>query len=603
MSDILDPKPDESPMRWDLDAIFPGGSRSEVYRNFLQDLEQDIHAFAERLSRDEPSLAELVESWEDLAARLREAAAFAECLTAQDVHDTEATALSLWVRDIAAKFEAALADVDRILLATDETAFRALLKDPAGGEARRAIAPVLEERRWRAAEKLPPEQERLVAALGADGYHGWQAVYAEVAGRIQIEVEHDGRRETLSVAQVQNRLEDPERAVRERVFTAYERAWDSLAHVGAQILNHLAGYRLTLYRLRGWEDFLREPLEMNRLTRPTLEAMWAAVKAEQPTLARYLKAKAELLGLEALAWYDIDAPVSRRPSAAEQKVPYAEARRTIVRNFSAVDPEWGALALRAFREGWIEAEDRPGKRAGGFCTSFPITGVSRIFLTYGGTKGSFATLAHELGHAYHQWVVRHLPVLAQGYPMSLAETASTFAEIVVQDRLLEEAAAEERLPLLDDVLRRAVAYFMNLHARFLFEVEFYARRREGFVPREELDRLMEAAQRRAYREILSPYHPLFWFSKLHFYLTDVPFYNFPYTFGYLFAHLLHLTYLEAPASFADRYRELLWDSGRLPVETIARKHLGLDITDEGVWRRAARHAVRHVEAFLGEVHR
>ncbi|HHO81244.1 MAG TPA: oligoendopeptidase, partial [Bacillaceae bacterium] len=233
--------------------------------------------------------------------------------------------------------------------------------------------------------------------------------------------------------------------MRERVFAAYEEAWDALAHVGAQILNHLAGFRLTLYRLRGWEDFLREPLEMNRLTRPTLEAMWAAVEAENSTLVRYLKAKADLLGLEALAWYDVDASIVRRPSSAEQKVPYEEARGTIVRNFSAVNPEWGALALRAFREGWIEAEDRPGKRAGGFCTSFPITGVSRIFLTYGGTKGSFATLAHELGHAYHQWVVRHLPVLAQGYPMSLAETASTFAEIVVQDRLLEEAEVEERL--------------------------------------------------------------------------------------------------------------------------------------------------------------
>lgn len=256
------------------------------------------------------------------------------------------------------------------------------------------------------------------------------------------------------------------------------------------------------------------------------------------------------------------------------------------------------LAETAFEHNWIEAEDRSGKRPGGFCTSFPISGLSRIFMTYSGTPGNVSTLAHELGHAYHGALVKELPALAQEYAMNVAETASTFAEAIVGDALLQRAQNdEEKLALLDDRLQRAVAFCMNIRARFLFETRFYDRRASGMLEAEELSELMVAAQKEAFGDALGSWHPHFWASKLHFYLTDVPFYNFPYTFGYLFSAGLVAVAERDGASFSKRYDELLRDTGVMTVEQLASHHLGVALDQSQFWKDAVARVVADVELF------
>lgn len=194
------------------------------------------------------------------------------------------------------------------------------------------------------------------------------------------------------------------------------------------------------------------------------------------------------------------------------------------------------FAQMAFEKRWIEAEDRAGKRPGGFCTSFPASEQTRIFMTYSGTPSNIATLAHELGHGYHQYVMNDVNGLNQGYAMNVAETASTFAEMIVADASVKMAKTdEEKLTLLEDKVSRSIAFFMNIHARFLFEKQFYEERKQGMVSTDRLNELMVEAQKEAYCDNLSEYDPHFWASKLHFHITGVPFYNFPYTFGYLFS--------------------------------------------------------------------
>ncbi|HEY8530866.1 MAG TPA: M3 family metallopeptidase, partial [Limnochorda sp.] len=283
----------------------------------------------------------------------------------------------------------------------------------------------------------------------------------------------------------------------------------------------------------------------------------------------------------------------------ERRFTYDEAADFILEHFRRFSDELASLGRRAFEERWIEAEDRPGKRAGGFCTSFPLSGQSRIFTTFSGTPDNLSTIAHELGHAFHQWVVQDLPYWASRYPMSLAETASTFAERIVTDAALAQASSrEERLALLDQKLSDAVSYLMNIHSRYLFERRFYEARKAGPLAVEELNRLMVEAQKEAYLDLLGEYDPLFWASKLHFYLTDEPFYNFPYTFGYLFSTGLYgLARAEGP-SFARRYVALLRDTGRMTVEELARRHLGVDLTRPDFWADAARLAVADVQSFV-----
>ncbi|MBL3615234.1 oligoendopeptidase, partial [Bacillus sp. RHFS18] len=210
-----------------------------------------------------------------------------------------------------------------------------------------------------------------------------------------------------------------------------------------------------------------------------------------------------------------------------------------------------------------------------------------------------STLAHELGHAFHQEAMLQVRQLNRAYAMNVAETASTFAEMIVADAALKQAETkDEKLFLLEDKIQKSVAMFMNIHARFLFETRFYEERKQGVVPAEKLNELMEAAQKEAFCDSLGEYHPHFWASKLHFHITGVPFYNFPYTFGYLFSLGIYARALREKADFEEKYIALLCDTASMTVEDLAMKHLGADLTERSFWEDAVRLAVQDVQEFL-----
>lgn len=583
--------------RWDLDVLFPGGSESQAFAAFLDRLEADISEWKRELDRtdlvfeEKETFLAAVSSVQSLSVRIREAGAFISCLTAQDVKDETAKQLGGRVKSISAAFSAALSAWEQRLLAIEEDAWRQLLAE----EELSPLAFSLDERRRRAQDKLPTDQEVLASDLAVDGYHAWQELYNTVVGRITIEVELDGETKQLSVGQAANLIGHPDRQVREKVYAKWLEAWGRETDLCALALNHLGGFRLALYRHRGWDQILREPLEIGRMQESTLDAMWQAINNRRDKLVAYLQRKAKLLGLEKLSWFDVGAPVGSQT----KKVPYDDAAAMIVDHFGRFNPNMAEFAQKAFDEAWIEAEDRPGKRPGGFCTSFPVSKQSRIFMTYAGNASNVSTLAHELGHAYHQHVMWGLPPLAQNYAMNVAETASTFAEMILADAGVKHAANdEERLVLLEDKLQSVVAFFMNIQARFLFEKNFYEKRKQGLVRAAELDQMMLEAQREAYGDALADYEPHFWASKLHFYITSYPFYNFPYTFGYLFSMSVYARALQEGESFAAKYDALLQDTGRMRVEDLAQKHLGEDMTKVEFWQAAVDLAVADIDEFL-----
>ncbi|MED4782305.1 M3 family oligoendopeptidase [Brevibacillus choshinensis] len=585
------------PQRWDLEVLFPGGSESEEFRSFLGELESDIAALQAKVGQNELSLqekktfVEVVESVQAISVRARQAGAFISCLTAQNMKDEAAKMLGGRVKTISASFGSALTRWEEQLLKIDADKWDALLVDD-------ELAPIafpLNERRRRAQEKLSPEQEVLANDLAVDGYHAWQDLYNAVVGRMTIEVELDGEKKQLSVGQASNLLSHPDRTVRKQVFEKWLEAWGNETELCAQALNHLGGFRLSLYRHRGWDSVLREPLDIGRMQEKTLDAMWQAINTRKDRLVAYLERKAKLIGVEKLSWYDISAPVG----STHKKVSYDEAAALIVDNFDRFNPKMAEFAQLAFDEAWIEAEDRPGKRPGGFCTSFPVSKQSRVFMTYAGNASNVSTLAHELGHAYHQQVMWDLPPLSQNYAMNVAETASTFAEMILADAAVKNAASDdERLVLLEDKLQSVVAFFMNIQARFLFEKNFYEQRKNGLVSAADLDRLMTEAQQEAYNGALAEYEPHFWASKLHFYITSYPFYNFPYTFGYLFSLSVYARALAEGEGFAAKYDALLQDTGRLMVEDLAKTHLGEDMTQVEFWQAAVDLAVADIDEFL-----
>lgn len=586
--------------RWNLDSIYPGGSSSEKFQEVLDAIAQGVARFRERVSgvsapraaEEAGPLAGAILELEALTKKAHQAAAFTSCLTAQDTADAKAKVLRAKVRQLSAEIQAAWTLLDERFLAIPDELWQELLAAPELA----ALAAPLDERRRLAKRRLSPDREALVSDLAVDGYHAWGELYNNVSGAIRIPFERDGEEVLLSVSQAQNLISElQDLGERARLFERFEAAWTEHGEVLAAALNHLAGFRLTLYRHRGWRSVLDEPLELNRMRPETLEAMWEAVDQAGELLSEYLKRKAQLLGVERLRFWEIDAPLGR----LTRKIEFDEAAEMIVASFENLSPAMGAFARRAFEEAWIEAEDRPGKRAGGFCTWLPESSASRIFLTYDKSFDRAETIAHELGHAFHHAAFEGVPYLCADYPTNLAETASTLAEQLFSDALLSAASGEEeRLLLLDARAQRCVTFLMNIRARFLFELDFYREREKGLVPVDRLNELMAAAQKRAYRESLGAYHPLFWASKLHFYLTGTPFYNFPYTFGYLFSQGIYEWALSDPKAFERRYVELLRDTGVMPTEELARKHFGVELTGAAFWRQAVERAVAPVKAFL-----
>ncbi|CAM4458939.1 M3 family oligoendopeptidase [Paenibacillus typhae] len=584
---------------WNLDSIFPGGSSSAEFADFLNKLESDIAALSEQVNSavfpvnayDTAALDGVIELLQSCAARLTQASEFAGCLGAQNQQDKGAVRLSAKVTGLRAGFEGISSRFDSILRQTADEVWAQWMSRP-------EIAPltfVLSERRAQAREKMSPELESLALELAVDGYHGWSEHYETIVGAIEIPFEDKDGTKLLSVGQAFNKLSDDDAGVREAMFRKWEAAWTAAEDYSADTLNHLAGFRLKLYKGRGWEDVLKEPLAINRMSRATLDMMWEVITRNKPALVSYLQRKARVLGKDSLSWVDVDAPVGK----SSGKIPYETAAQDIVTQFRKFSPKLADFAEQAFDNDWIEVEDRPAKRPGGFCVSFPESKESRIFMTYSGTPANVSTLAHELGHAYHSFLLDDQPFFNQNYAMNVAETASTFAEVIVADAQVKASSdADEKLALLEAKIQNSVAFFMNIHARFLFETRFYEKRKEGLVNAEELSVLMEEAQKEAFCDVLSEYHPHFWASKLHFYITDVPFYNFPYTVGYMFSTGLYRLALEEGSSFADKYDSLLRDTGVMTLEDLVMKHLGVDLTKPDFWQGAVDLIVEDINEFL-----
>ncbi|WP_047982187.1 M3 family oligoendopeptidase [Ornithinibacillus contaminans] len=584
---------------WDLDVIFPGGSESKEFQAYLKVVQGDMKELSNAVKAFDPTdkensvsvLASIINQLEPAMKKLRESFAFISCLSAQNVKDATANLLVGERSALGAQMGGIRTVLNQKLASIPEDVWQEIVQH----ESLQEVSFVLTETRETAKELLSSEQEVLLNDLAVDGYHAWGQMYETIVGNMTVEIEEDGEVKSYSVGQAANKLSSPDADFRKHVFEQISKSWEENADLFGQTLNHLAGFRLQKYKHRGWNNVLKEPLAINRMKQETLDAMWNAITNNKQHFVQYLNKKAELLGKDKLSIYDIGAPLSK----TVKKSSYTEGAHFILKHFGEFSPKMAQFAQGAFENRWIEAEDRAGKRPGGFCTSFPDSEQTRVFMTYSGTASNISTLAHELGHAYHQHVMNDIHGLNQGYAMNVAETASTFAEMIVADAAVKNATSkQEKLELLEDKVQRSIAFFMNIHARFLFETRFYEERMQGMVSVKRLNELMVEAQKEAYCDALGEYDPNFWASKLHFHITGTPFYNFPYTFGYLFSLGIYAYAQKSDASFEDAYIALLRDTGRMNVEDLAMKHLQVDLTKPNFWEDAIALCVKDVEEFL-----
>ncbi|MNG91988.1 Oligoendopeptidase F, plasmid [compost metagenome] len=499
----------------------------------------------------------------------------------QDARDPLAKQLASRARALNADLFKALAPVEDLMLGLPESEFERLMQDPLLGEEDYRLR---HERRLQD-QRLPVEAEQLVIGLGTDGLHAWGNLYNDLVGKIRLHI--DGRERGL--AEASNLLSSPERALRREAFDAISAGWEGEQETVAAILNALNGWRLELARQRGKVrqlDALDLSCHQSHIERATLDTMMAETYRARGLGQRALGLMAGKLGIDELGPEDLFAPP---PASVSRTITFEEAIDIIAAAFTRFDPEMGAFARMMAERGWIDAAPTPNRRTGAYCTKFAEPVEPRVFITYAGTMDNVITLAHELGHAWHNWLIRDLPMSQRGYPMTLAETASIFAETLVRSALFEQAQnPEQRQAIAWAEADGAATFLVNIPARFEFELALVAEREQGYVPAARLKSLTDEAWGRWYEGSLARYHPMFWAAKAHFSIAGFGFYNYPYLFGYLFSlgvyHQLMSRQAQGEANVAEAYRALLRDTGRMSAEDLVAKHLGQDIREAAFWQ-------------------
>ncbi|KRM73062.1 M3 family oligoendopeptidase [Lacticaseibacillus brantae] len=590
------------PINWNLDRIFPGGIDSPQLKQRLSELATALPAFTTAVNvwqfeTDQPTFAgfsALLTESERLQKGIATAGTFANMILSADAKNQQVGPVLSQIADLDTTYQAAMTPLVKKLVALTADQFAQLIAVPSFAEIRFNLSEI----RQQGQELLDDATEALITALAIDGYNGWSQHYDTLSANLSFDVDLPDGPVQLSAGQAQNRFEsDLDADNRAKVFNVWEQTWQANAPIFADTLNHLAGFRLTNYRAHHQSDYMAKPLELNRMQPSTLNQMWSTVSANKGPFVAYLQQKAKLLGHTSMPWQDQWAPVVVGDFTPKIYT-FDEAAEFIITNFKKFSPKMADFAQQAFEHGWIEAEDRPGKRPGGYMTSVPDIKEGRIFMTFDGSASGVSTLAHELGHAFHSSLLEDLPALRQDYAMNVAETASTFAELIVASATVEAASSpEEKLNLLDTKMSNPIAMLLNIHARYLFERKFYDARQHGTVTVPALQSMMQAAQEEAYAGGITSFDPMYWADKLHFFIDDVPFYNFPYTFGYLFSSGIYAKAQTTP-NFEDQYIALLIDTANMSTEDLAKKHLGVDLSQPAFWQQGIDLAAKDGQAFI-----
>lgn len=454
----------------------------------------------------------------------------------------------------------------------------------------------------RAAHQMSEAEEHLYAALSVTGSSAWARLQGDLTSQLTAEVALPGGVQVLPMPAVRGLATDPDPAARRAGYEAEQEAWPTIAVPVAAAMNAIKGESNVVNARRNWASPLDASLYANSVSRATFDAMQDAVQASLPDLRAWMRTKARLHGSAGadggLPWWDLVAPLPGVAASISWDAGI-EWVRTAFQSYSA---ELGALVDRALGEQWIDAGPREGKVGGAFCMSF-FDDRSLVLLNWSGSVDSAQTTAHELGHAYHNTTLAGRTPLQRRLPMALAETASIFCETLAVESGLARLEGGDRLALLDVGLAGSTQVIVDIHSRFLFESEVFARRQRRMLGVSELNELMLESQERAYGDglDLSTRHPYMWLLKPHYYGSS--FYNWPYTYGLLFGLGLYARYQDDPERFRSGYADLLSRAGMDSAEQLGQA-FGLDVTDAAFWHASIdviRERIRQYDALAAEL--
>ena len=439
---------------------------------------------------------------------------------------------------------------------------------------------------------LSDAEESLFAEMDISGATAWSDLQSNLTS--SLKVDYNGEEITLS--SVRNLAYDPDPEVRRAAYEAELRAYPGIETPIAFALNSIKLQVLGEAARRGYASPLAKALDNSAMKQETLDALLTAMNEYMPAFRKYLRAKAKALGHEGgLPWYDLFAPMGK----SDKKYTTEDARDYLLGIFSKFDAELHDMVKEAFDNSWIDFFPREGKVGGAFDCAVHCAGQSRVLTNFDGSFSDIVTLAHELGHSFHDRQVYKNSPLNREYSMPVAETASTFNEVLVMNTAISECTDRDtKLALIESQLMDATQIIVDIYSRYLFETSVFANRPAEFLSPERMCELMLDAQRKAYGDGLDEnvMHPYMWLCKGHYYSGGLSFYNYPYAFGGLFARGIYAKYLEEGKPFVETYKKMLRATGTSTVEDAA-KVCGIDLTDVNFWRSGLESMSKQIDEF------
>lgn len=588
--------------RWDLSNVYPSlesvefQAAVEGVKRQIQELE---HFLAERVGKTDAStppaelgalLGESVERFNALQETGYTVYAYIQSFVTTDSRDTlamkkmsEFQQVMARIQVLGTQFQAWVGKLAPALDASIET-----------NEIAKAHAFNLKEAAEQSKYLMSEAEEALTAELNLSGASAWSKLHGTVTSQLTVDFELDGKTQKLPMPALINLRSHPNADVRRRAYEAENKAWDSVRETLAACMNGVKGTVNTLDKRRGREDAVHSAIDAARIDRPTLDAMLGAMKDSFPMFQRYFRAKARHLGKEKLDWWDLFAPLGKTDS----QYSWAEARAFIIENFAKFSPELADFARQSFDNRWIDAEQREGKRGGAFCMGVPAVKESRILSNFDGSLDQVSTLAHELGHGFHNYCAFQAgkTMMQQDTPMTLAETASIMCETIVMQAVLKQVGnPQEELAILETMLNGDSQVIVDIYSRYLFEKEVFERREKSELSPDDLREIMEGAQKETYGDLES-YQPYMWTWKPHYYYAGLSFYNFPYAFGLLFGTGLYAIYQQRGEAFVADYKHLLASTGEATAADLAAR-FGIDIRSRKFWEDSLKVIEKKIERY------
>lgn len=586
--------------QWDLNSLYENGSRSDRLHELIENLNETITRVNKDLTEihtnsghpDIPQLVKTLDAFQFALSGWEELDDFLYCVYAEDLKDSHALNLMDTSAVIQANLQSVQLDLDYSLAGFPPDAWTEFLKL----DEIKPIAFYLESRRSVVKNRLSVEMERLINALSVNGIRAWEQQHELHLTQLEVALEIDGESKNVSIEEALNEAVHAEnRSNRQRAAAAIEKTCEASAETFAAILNRIAGFRLDVYEQRGWSNLLTEIVEQNQIKEETIQTMISSLDSNKGLYQAFIQRKMELAGAGNASWFDLESP----RFASAEKVPYAAAKDIILKQFHSFSKKLGDFAEQAFDNGWLETENRPGKTEGGFCASMPLAKESRIFWTYRDNYRDIVTLAHELGHAYHNSILHEEPAFAQQKGTSVAETASTFMENLVLEAVISETANEqEKLALLEIKILEGIKYAGMIPNMFRFEQQFYEQRKNGLLTVEDITSLITDVENDFFGGVIEDTGIYKWMYISHFYGAEKAFYNIPYTIGYLFSNGIYAMAQKEGSGFQEHYDDLLRNSGSMTVEQLAQTYLRADLTQQTFWDQSQQSLKDAIEEYL-----